>query len=48
MGREGNKTLRITKKDEIFSIKMAESPVLVTLDPETDLLFKGKIASGRL
>lgn len=48
MGREGNKTLRITKKDEVFSIKMAESPVLVTLDPETDLLFKGKIASGRL
>ncbi len=40
--------LRITRKDEVFSIKMAESPVSVILDPETDLLFKGKIAEGRL
>ena len=43
-----DENLLVSQKEQVFTIKTEENPENLTLDPEVNLLFKGKISQGKL
>lgn len=48
INEESAESLEISQQEQIFTIKSAQKPTKITLDPGVNLLFSGKIAEGKL